>query len=141
MRAFHCSWWSFFICFFIWFSINPLLPDIKDDLGLTKNEVWVSSIVGVGGTIFIRIVLGPLVDRIGSRILFSVLLCLISIPTACTGFVQTAKGLTILRLFIGFAGGSFVMCQNWTTVMFTKEVVGTANGLVAGWGNLGGKVF
>ena len=32
------------------------------------------------------------------------------------------------------------MCQFWTSRMFTKEVVGTANALVGGWGNLGGGV-
>lgn len=46
----------------------------------------------------------------------------------------------MLRLFIGTAGGTFVMCQYWTSRMFTKEVVGTANALVGGWGNLGGGV-
>ena len=30
--------------------------------------------------------------------------------------------------------------QYWTSRMFTKEVVGTANALVGGWGNLGGGV-
>lgn len=51
-----------------------------------------------------------------------------------------ADGLVILRTFIGLAGGSFVMCQYWTSRMFTKEVVGTANALVGGWGNLGAGV-
>jgi len=46
----------------------------------------------------------------------------------------------ILRLFIGIAGGTFVMCQYWSSRMFTKDVVGTANALVGGWGNLGGGV-
>ena len=32
------------------------------------------------------------------------------------------------------------MCQYWSSRMFTKEVVGTANALVGGWGNLGGGV-
>jgi NNP family nitrate/nitrite transporter-like MFS transporter len=32
------------------------------------------------------------------------------------------------------------MCQYWTNRMFTKEVGGTANALVDGWGNLGGGV-
>lgn len=32
------------------------------------------------------------------------------------------------------------MCQYWTSRMFTREVVGTANALVGGWGNLGGGV-
>lgn len=140
MRAFHCSWWSFFVAFFIWFSISPLLSEIREDLGLTKQEIWNSSIAGVGGTILMRFILGPLCDVYGARILFAVVLCVAAIPTACTGLIQTANGLIILRLLIGIAGGSFVMCQYWTSRMFTKEVVGSANALVGGWGNLGAGV-
>ena len=140
MRAFHCSWWAFFIAFFIWFAIAPLLSEIRTTLGLTKQEVWTSNIVGVGGTIVMRFILGPLCDKFGARMLFAGVMCVASIPTACTGLVQSAAGLSVLRLFIGIAGGSFVMCQYWTTSMFTKEVVGTANAVVAGWGNLGGGV-
>ena len=44
------------------------------------------------------------------------------------------------RAFIGFAGSTFVMCQYWTSMMFAKNVVGTANALAGGWGNLGGGV-
>ena len=140
MRAFHCSWWGFFIAFFIWFAIAPLLSEIRDDLGLTKEQVWTSSIVGVGGTIFMRFLLGPLNDKYGPRVLMAGVLCCASIPTACTGFVNSAAGLAVLRLFIGAAGGTFVMCQYWSSRMFTREVVGTANALCAGWGNLGGGV-
>lgn len=140
MRAFHCSWWSFFIAFFIWFAISPLLPEISDTLDLSKQEIWTSSIAGVGGTVLIRFILGPLCDKVGARVLFTIVLCGASIPAACTGLVETAQGLTILRAFIGLAGGTFVMCEYWTSRMFTKEVVGTANALVAGWGNLGASV-
>jgi len=140
MRAFHCSWWSFFIAFFIWFAIAPLLSEIKDTLGLTKQEVWTSSIVGVGGTIFMRFALGPACDKYGARVLFTIVLCFASIPTALTGVIQNALSLALVRLFIGVAGGTFVMCQYWTSRMFTRSVVGTANALVGGWGNLGGGV-
>lgn len=140
MRAFHCSWFSFFLAFFVWFAIAPLLSEIKETLGLTKQEIWTSSIVGVGGTIAMRFVLGPLCDKFGARILFSAVLCVASIPTALTGTVNSASELAILRLFIGIAGGSFVMCQYWSSRFFTKEVVGTANALCGGWGNLGGGV-
>jgi MFS transporter, NNP family, nitrate/nitrite transporter len=34
----------------------------------------------------------------------------------------------------------FVMCQYWASRMFAREVVGTANALCGGWGNLGGGV-
>jgi len=140
MRAFHCSWWSFFIAFFIWFAIAPLLPEIRNTLDLDRQQIWTSNIVGVGGTIAMRFILGPLCDKYGSRVLFMWVLCLASIPTALTGLVNTSQGLSVLRLFIGSAGGTFVMCQYWTSVMFTKEVVGTANAIVGGWGNLGGGV-
>ena len=140
MRAFHCSWWGFFIAFFIWFAIAPLLSEIKVTLGLTKEQIWTSSVVGVAGTIMMRFILGPLCDKFGARILMSVILCAASIPTACTGLIESATGLTVLRLFIGIAGGTFVMCQFWSSRMFAKEVVGTANALVGGWGNLGGGV-
>lgn len=140
MRAFHMSWWGFFIAFFIWFAIAPLLTEIKADLGLSKQQVWTSSIVGVGGTIAMRFILGPACDKWGARIPMAALLCLGSIPTACTGLVNSSAGLIVLRLFIGTVGGSFVMCQYWSSRMFAKEVVGTANALCGGWGNLGGGV-
>eukprot|EP00536_Pseudo-nitzschia_multiseries_P013875 jgi/Psemu1/261779/estExt_Genewise1Plus.C_6270003 len=140
MRAFHCSWWGFFIAFFIWFAIAPLLSEIRDDLKLTKQQIWTSSIVGVAGTIFMRFILGPACDKFGARIPMVAVLCFASIPTALTGTVKTATGLAILRLFIGSAGGTFVTCQYWSSRMFCKEVVGTANALCGGWGNLGGGV-
>jgi MFS transporter, NNP family, nitrate/nitrite transporter len=127
MRAFHCSWWSFFMGFIIWFAIAPLLPEIRNDLGLTKKQVWTSSIAGVGCTIFVRLVVGPLCDLYGARGLFCLMLCFASIPTACTGLIQNATDLIILRAFIGVAGGTFVTCQFWTSRVFAKEVVGTAN--------------
>jgi MFS transporter, NNP family, nitrate/nitrite transporter len=138
MRAFHWSWWTFFVAFFIWFAIAPLLSEIKKTLGLSKKQAWTSNIVG--GTILVRFILGPLCDKYGARTLMALVLCLASIPTALTGAVNTLKGLCILRFFIGLAGGSFVMCQYWSSRMFTREVVGTANAITAGWGNLGGGV-
>jgi MFS transporter, NNP family, nitrate/nitrite transporter len=140
MRAFHVNWFGFFMAFFSWFAISPLLSEIKKTLKLTKKEVWTSSIVGVSGTITMRFILGPLIDKYGSRIPFAAVLCLTAIPTACTGFVNSATGLAILRLFIGLGGGSFVICQAWTSAMFARKIVGTANAVAAGWGNLGGGV-
>jgi len=140
MRAFHCSWWSFFIAFFIWFAIAPLLSEVQITLGLTKQEIWSSSIASVAGTIFMRFVNGPFCDKYGARVLMSAVLMFASIPTALTGLVQNATQLIVVRLFIGVGGSTFVMCQYWTSRMFTKEVAGTANAMVGGWGNLGGGV-
>lgn len=128
------------MAFFIWFAITPLLPEIEKSLSISQHEIWNSSIAGICGTIVIRLILGPLCDVYGPRVLMATTLCLAAIPAACTGFVQTATGLVILRLFIGIAGGTFVMCQYWTTSLFSLEVVGLANGIAGGWGNLGAGV-
>jgi NNP family nitrate/nitrite transporter-like MFS transporter len=137
MRAFHCAWWSFFMAVFMWFSIAPLLSEIQVKLDLSKEEIWTSSIVGVTGTMFVRFLLGPICDKYGPRVPYTFILCTASIPTACTGFVNSSAGLSIVRLCIGVAGGSFVMTQFWMSRLFAKEIVGTANALTAGWGNLG----
>lgn len=123
--------------FFVWFAISPILPEIKESLNLTKTELWNSSIAGVFGTILVRLILGPLCDVYGPRVLTVAVLCLAAVPTFFLGFVQTAGGLALVRLCIGIAGGVFVMCQYWVTSMFTLEIVGTANGLAGGWGNVG----
>jgi NNP family nitrate/nitrite transporter-like MFS transporter len=68
MRAFHYSWWSFFIAFFIWFSIAPLLPEVRKTLELTKNQIWITNIVAVSGDIFMRFVFGAVTDKYGARI-------------------------------------------------------------------------
>lgn len=141
MRAFHCSWFGFFLAFFIWFAIAPLLSEVKDSIeGLTKDDLWTSNICSVAGTIVMRFALGPLCDKFGARRLMGIVLMSASIPCACIGLVNSAASLAVTRFFIGLGGSTFVMCQYWTTTMFTKEVAGTANALVGGWGNLGGGV-
>lgn len=117
-----------------------MLNDVRDSLDLTRTQIWSSNICSVAGTIFMRFVNGPLCDKYGARTLMGIILIGASIPTALTGLVNGATGLYIIRFFIGLGGSTFVMCQFWATRMFTKEVAGTANALVGGWGNLGGGV-
>mmetsp|Transcript_15223 Transcript_15223/g.33204 ORF Transcript_15223/g.33204 Transcript_15223/m.33204 type:complete len:338 (-) Transcript_15223:385-1398(-) len=138
MRAFHFAWWGFFIAFFIWFAIAPLLPLIKVDLGLTPQDIWTTNICAVAFDICMRFVFGAVCDKYGARVPMGCVLMLASIPTACIGLVNSLTGLICIRLFIGLAGSTFVMCQCWATRMFTKEIVGMVNGLVGGWGNVGG---
>ena len=133
MRAFHASWISFFTAFFLWFAATPLLGEIKDTLTLSKEQIWTSSLCGTAGTILMRLILGPLCDKFGARLCMASILLVSAIPCAMTGLVESAKGLYIGRAFVGIAGASFVACQYWTTSMFTREVAGTANALVAGW--------
>ena len=80
MRAFHMSWLAFFSVFFAWFGIAPLMPIVREDLGLTQAQIGNTIIASVAVTVFVRILIGPLCDRFGARITYSVLLILGSLP-------------------------------------------------------------
>lgn len=140
MRAFHMTWFSFFLCFFAWFGIAPLMAVVRDELGLTKVQIGNTIIASVAITIIARLFIGWLCDRIGPRLSYTWLLILGSLPVMGIGFAQSYETFLIFRLLIGGIGASFVITQYHTSVMFAPNCVGTANATSAGWGNLGGGV-
>jgi MFS transporter, NNP family, nitrate/nitrite transporter len=140
MRAFHITWITFFLCFFGWFGIAALMPIVRDDLGLTKQQVGNIIIASVSITIFARLLFGWLCDKIGPRLCYSILLIIGSVPVMFIGLSNSYESFLLFRLAIGVLGASFVITQYHTSVMFAPNVVGTANATVAGWGNMGGGV-
>ena len=140
MRAFHLTWMAFFICFFAWFAAAPLMPLIKEQFGLTKDQIANINIAAVAVTILVRLIIGPLCDRYGPRRAYTWLLLFGSIPVFGLAFAQTYETFLFFRLCIGAIGASFVITQYHTSVMFAPNVVGTANATVGGWGNAGGGV-
>lgn len=140
MRAFHMTWMAFFLCFFGWFGLAPLMPLVRADLHLTPAQVANSVIASVGGTIFARLLVGYLCDKYGPRRVYAGLLALGALPIMGVGLVHDYTGFLICRVLIGLIGASFVITQYHTSAMFAPNVVGTANATTAGWGNLGGGV-
>jgi NNP family nitrate/nitrite transporter-like MFS transporter len=140
MRAFHFSWISFLTAFTGWFAIAPLMPTIKKDLKLTVAQVNDSNLTSISSTIIFRLIIGPLCDRFGPKRIMAALLAVSAIPIGLCGLVTSATGFITVRFFIGVIGATFVPCQFWTTQMFSSNVVGSANALVGGWGNMGAGV-
>ncbi len=140
MRAFHMSWFAFFLCFFAWFGIAPLMKVVREELALTPAQVGNTIIASVAVTIIARLLIGWLCDRIGPRLAYTWLLILGAIPVMAIGLAQDYTTFLIFRLLIGVIGASFVITQYHTSIMFAPNVVGTANATSAGWGNLGGGV-
>ena len=140
MRAFHMAWFAFFICFFGWFGLAPLMPVIREELHLTKAQIGNLTIASVAITVIVRALIGFLCDRIGPRRAYTWLLLLGSLPVMGVGFAHNYETFLLFRLAIGAIGASFVITQYHTALMFAPNIVGTANGAAAGWGNLGGGV-
>jgi NNP family nitrate/nitrite transporter-like MFS transporter len=140
IRAFHMTWFAFFLCFFAWFGIAPLMKVVRDELGLTQSQIGWSIIASVAITVIARLLIGWLCDRIGPRLAYTWLLVLGSIPVMLIGLARDPWTFIFCRLLIGVIGASFVITQYHTSVMFAPNVVGTANATTAGWGNLGGGV-
>lgn len=140
MRTFHMTWFAFFLSFFAWFAIAPLMPLVRHDLGLTKTQIGNTIIASVAITIIVRLLIGWLCDRFGPRRTYAALLIAGSLPVMAIGLAHDYQSFLLFRLAIGAIGASFVLTQYHTSVMFAPNCVGTANAAAAGWGNMGGGI-
>nr|ACN22073.1 Rehd high-affinity nitrate transporter NRT2.5 [Malus hupehensis] len=138
MRAFHLSWFSFFLCFVSSFAAPPLIPIIRDNLNLTASDIGNAGIASVSGAVFARIAMGAACDLFGPRLASASLILLTAPAVYFTAIASSPMSFLLVRFFTGFSLATFVSTQFWMSSMFSPPVVGTANGVAGGWGNLGG---
>ncbi len=137
MRSFHLTWIACFVCFYAWFATAPLMPIISADLHFSKADGEDIAIAGVISAVLARFAIGPLCDRWGPRITYSLLLALGAIPVFGIAFAWDYTSFLVLRLLVGIIGASFVVTEFHASAMFAPNVVGTANATAGGWGNAG----
>jgi NNP family nitrate/nitrite transporter-like MFS transporter len=140
MRTFHITWLTFFVCFFGWFGLAPLMPTIKENFQLDKSQIGNIVIASVSGTIIARLLIGRLCDTWGPRKTYTALLLIGAVPVMCVGLAKDYTSFLLFRLAISIIGASFVITQFHTSMMFAANVKGTANAVAGGWGNLGGGI-
>src|SRR5258708_30283565 len=127
MRTFHITWLMFFVCFFGWFGLAPLMPTIRVDLGLSKGQVGSIIIASVSSTIIARLIIGKLCDTWGPRKTAVRLLIIGSLPVFLVGLAHDYTSFLLFRLAIGVIGSSFVITQFHTSMMFAPNIKATAN--------------
>jgi NNP family nitrate/nitrite transporter-like MFS transporter len=97
-------------------------------------------IASVSATILARLLMGKLCDTIGPRLAYTLLLAVGALPVMLIGLSNSYQSFLLFRLAIGIIGASFVITQFHTSMMFAPNIVGTANAVAGGWGNLGGGI-
>ncbi|KAJ3336856.1 High-affinity nitrate transporter 2.1 [Gonapodya sp. JEL0774] len=140
MRSFWVCTLGFFAAFTGWFATTAILPSIKLDTGISDSSASNSDTANIASNIIFRVMVGPMLDAWGARRVMAALLSVGSMLLMCTAFVTNGVGLITVRAFVGILGAVFVPCQYWTQSLFAYNVVGSANSLSAGWGNLGAGV-
>ncbi|CAO2204503.1 unnamed protein product [Urochloa humidicola] len=140
MSAFHMAWFSFFCCFVSTFAAPPLLPLIRDTLGLTATDIGNAGIASVSGAVFARLATGTACDLVGPRVASASIILLTTPAVYCSAIMNSAPAFLLARFFTGISLASFVSTQFWMSSMFSSNKVGLANGYAGGWGNLGGGV-
>ncbi|MFP5007387.1 MFS transporter [Acinetobacter pittii] len=132
------TWLAFFVCFFAWFACAPLMPVIKGEFGLTKDQIANINIAAVAITILVRLLSVRFVINMARGLPIQPFSCLAVFLYLALLLLTVMSLFLFFRLLIGAIGASFVITQYHTSVMFAPNVVGTANAAAAGWGNAGG---
>jgi nitrate/nitrite transporter NarK len=83
-----------------------------------------------------RLPVGMLADRFGGRLVFSILMLLVSVPAFLTPTAASYQQLLLSGFFLGLAGSSFAVGVGFVSRWFTAEKQGSALG-VYGMGNIG----
>lgn len=149
MRSFHITWihitWmAFFLCFFGWFGVTPLMTVVREELHLTKSQIGNIITSSVMITIFARSLGGFAGDKAGIRwglrgrvyFLFIVLFLegLSLMLFSRISMLPLAIGsMVVFSLFVQMAEGA-----TFSVVPFVnKKAVGTISGIVGAGGNAG----
>ena len=138
MKVLHLTTIAFFITFVTWFNMAPLATVMMKTEGwLTKDKLAVFAIMNVAMTVPARVIIGSLLDRFGPRIVFSVLLVSMSLPTFAFAFGTDWMQMAISRALLSCIGAGFVVGIRMVSEWFPPKNIGFAEGIYAGWGNFG----
>ena len=127
---------AFAVCFSAWGMLAPLAPGLQDDLGLSNTETSVMIAIPVILGSLLRIPLGWLTDRVGGRIVFTVMLAYSAGAALLVGFATSYAALLGAGFLLGTTGASFAVGIPFVAEWYEERRQGFALG-VYGVGNIG----
>ena len=130
---------AFTLMFAAWLMFGVLGIPIQKEFGLTDVQLSLISSVAIFNGSLWRLPAGILADRIGGKILMTVLLVVSAIFSYLVSLASNYTMLLALAFCVGLAGNSFSVGTTWVSSWFSKRRNGFAMG-VFGAGNVGASV-
>jgi NNP family nitrate/nitrite transporter-like MFS transporter len=127
---------SFAVCFAAWGLIAAFAPRFRETLHLSATQAALLVAVPVLLGSLARIPVGMLADRFGGRVVFPILMLIVSVPAWFTPIARTYNELLAGGFFLGLAGSSFAVGAGFVSRWFPAERQGGALGLY-GLGTIG----
>lgn len=138
--ALHKTWFAFFLTFFVWFNMAPLVSTIIKESGFTMQQLKLLAICNVALTMPGRVIIGMLSDRLGPRRTFTGIMVIMAIPCIAFAFSTTYTQMLISRLLLSMVGTGFVVGIHMTSLWFKPRDIGFAQGVEGGLGNWGSSI-
>jgi MFS transporter, NNP family, nitrate/nitrite transporter len=131
------AFFYFDISFMIWVMLGPLGNFIAEEFSLSASQKGLMTAMPILSGSLLRLVLGPLADRIGGRKTALIGLSLTFIPMLLGAFAaQSYPMILVIGLFLGVAGASFAVALPMASRWYPPEQQGLVLG-IAGAGNSG----
>jgi NNP family nitrate/nitrite transporter-like MFS transporter len=127
---------AFALCFTAWSLVAPFAKTFKHDLGLNYTEALLLTAIPVVLGSLARVPLGIATDRLGGRVVFSLLLAFSALPAVLFGYASAYWALLCVGFLLGVAGASFAVGVPFVSGWFSQERQGFALGIY-GVGNIG----
>ncbi len=130
---------AFTLMFAAWLMFGVLGIPIQQEFGLTDVQLsWLSAVAILNGSLW-RLPAGIVADRVGGRIVFTVMLLVTAVFAYLVAGAGSYSMLLVLAFLVGFAGNSFSAGIAWNSAWSPRDRQGFAFG-VFGAGNVGASV-
>lgn len=127
---------SFAICFAAWGLISAFAPAFQTEMQLTAQMRSFLIAVPVLLGSLARIPMGLITDRLGGRLVFTILLLVVAVSATIVPLARDFNQLVLYAFLLGLAGSSFAVGIGFVSGWFPAERQGTALGIY-GLGNMG----
>lgn len=127
---------AFALGFGIWAMFAALGPFLIDWYDFSPGQVMFLAAVEPMGAMLLSIPLGAVTDRYGGRVVFSVLLLVLSIALLVGMAVESYPAFLLMGVVLGLGGASFVVGTAHVSAWYPRARQGTALGILA-VGNVG----